>query len=133
MAAKPNKTQATAASVSDYLAGLEPASRRADAEALCALMGKVSGAQARLWGPSIIGFGVRHYQTDAGRKGEILKIGFAPRKPEFVLYGLGASANAEALVPLGKFTTGKGCVYIKRLTDIDLTVLTRLLERAWAS
>ena len=80
MAAKPNKTQETAASVEDFLAGVTPEARRVDAIALSALMARVSGEPARMWGPSIVGFGIRRYRYDSGREGEICKIGFSPRK-----------------------------------------------------
>jgi hypothetical protein len=86
MRAKPNKTQANDASVETFLAGIEPDGRRADAAALAALMAKVSGEPPRMWGPSVIGFGVRRYRYESGREGEICQLGFSPRKGAFALY-----------------------------------------------
>ena len=127
-----NKTQAETADVSAYLAALEPASRRADGEALCALYTRVTGAEPVMWGPSMIGFGRDRYQTPAGREGEIFRVGFAPRKPALVLYGLRAGPDAEAaLTRLGPHTTGKGCVYIKRLAAVDTGVLEAMVRAAW--
>jgi hypothetical protein len=132
MAAKPNKTQVTAVTVEGFLAGVESETRRADAEALCEMMSRISGEPARMWGPSIIGFGVNRYRYESGREGEICKIGFSPRKPATVFYGLGATENAEAVAALGKATTGKGCVYVKSLKDVDLGRLEALIAKAWA-
>ena len=127
MAAKPNKTQITAVPVEDFLAGVTPDVRRTDAQTLCKLMQRLSGEAPRMWGPSIVGFGVRHYRYDSGREGEILKIGFSPRKPALVLYGMDVANNEARLAELGKTTTGKGCLYIKTLADIDLSRLEALI------
>jgi hypothetical protein len=131
MAQRANKTQVTAQPVAAFLDGITPASRRDDAIALCAIMERVSGETPRMWGPAIVGFGQRHYRYDSGREGEICKIGFSPRKQALVLY-LSASAEADPLVSrLGKVTTGKSCIYVKRLADIDLAGLETLVGRAW--
>ena len=128
MAAKPNKTQETAASVEDFLAGVTPEARRVDAIALSALMARVSGEPARMWGPSIVGFGIRRYRYDSGREGEICKIGFSPRKGAFALYCVAGSAeNNPKVAALGKVTTGKGCVYVKSLAELDLARLETLI------
>jgi hypothetical protein len=128
MAAKPNKTQATAASVEAFLAGVTPEARRADAIALCELMARVSGEPPRMWGPSIVGFGVRRYRYDSGREGEICKVGFSPRKGAFALYCVAGSAeNNPKVAALGKVTTGKGCVYVKSLAELDLARLETLI------
>jgi hypothetical protein len=126
MAAKPNKTRPTIESVDQFLAKVGPESRRADAIALKSMMERASGAPAQMWGPSIVGCGVRRYRYASGREGEICRIGFSPRKDAFALYGLGED-HTEALA-LGKVTTGKGCVYIKRLADIDAGKLEALLS-----
>ncbi len=84
--AKPNKTQATSASVEAFLDAVNPPGRRDDAAAVCAIMARVSGEPPRMWGPGIVGFGIRRYAYESGRAGEILKIGFSPRKPALVLY-----------------------------------------------
>ena len=129
MAAKANKTQPTTGSVDDFLAAVTPDSRRTDAEAVAALMTRLSGEQPRMWGPGIVGFGERHYKYDSGREGSTLEIGFAPRAQALVLYGMGIQDN-PLLAGLGKFSTGKGCLYIKRLADIDTSVLEALIVHA---
>ncbi len=124
-----NKTQATAASVADFIAAVPNATRRADAETLCAMMARLSGAPAKMWGPSIIGFGRYRYQYESGHKGEMCRIGFSPRKAELVLYILDAHTDqSEMLDRLGKHRTGKGCLYIRKLADIDMAVLERLVR-----
>jgi len=127
MAGKPNKTQPTVVSVDDFLAGVTPETRREDALALRDMMARLSGEPARMWGPSIVGFGVRKYRYESGREGEILKIGFSPRKPATVLYVADQAENNPAVATLGKVKTGKGCVYVGSLADIDLQGLERLI------
>jgi hypothetical protein len=127
MAAKPNKTRPTAVSVDDFLAGVTPESRRADALALHEMMARLSGEPAQMWGPSIVGFGLRRYRYESGREGEILKVGFSPRKSAMVLYVVGEAENNPAVAALGKVTTGKGCIYVKTLADIDLARLEALI------
>jgi hypothetical protein len=131
MAGKPNKTQATEVTVEDFLSAV-PEPRRSEAQVLCEIMARVSGEPARMWGPGIVGCGEHRYRYDSGREGVICKIGFAPRKPATVIYGLGAASNLDAVMALGKVSTGKGCVYIKRLSDIDLNRLEALLAEALA-
>jgi hypothetical protein len=128
MADKPNKTQAGPASVADFL-DAAPENRREDSRRLAELMSRVSGEPACLWGPSIVGFGVRRYRYDSGREGEICAVGFSPRKAALTLYGLSSTADG-LLDSLGKIKTGKGCVYVNRLDDIDLQVLESLIRRA---
>jgi hypothetical protein len=104
--------------------------RRADAKALIKLMQKAAGEKPKMWGPSIIGFGSHHYVYDSGREGDMPVIAFSPRKAATVLYGL---SNAEALLPkLGKHTRGKGCIYIKKLSDVDQKVLETMAAKAVA-
>jgi hypothetical protein len=97
-----------------------------------ALMERVSGEPAAMWGPSIVGFGSYHYKYESGREGDSCLIGFSPRAKELVFYGLGVLRQAALLETLGKHTTGKGCLYIKRLADVDLTVLERLAAEGLA-
>lgn len=86
-----------------------------------------------MWGTSIIGFGSRHYKYDSGREGDMPLIGFSPRKVANVLYSTLGSSDAEALLAkLGKHTTGKGCLYIKKITDVNVTILETLIRRAVA-
>ena len=86
-----------------------------------------------MWGPSIIGFGSYHYRYDSGREGDMLLIGFSPRKAANVLYGMLGSRDAEALLgKLGKHTTGKGCLYIKKLADVNRAVLEEMIVKSVA-
>ncbi len=126
-----NKTKATKVSVAEFIDALTDQSRRADAKALVKLMQKAAGEKPKMWGPSIIGFGSYHYTYDSGREGDMPLIAFSPRKAATVLYGLGAS---ESLLPkLGKHTRGKGCVYIKKLADVDQKVLETMVAKAVAA
>jgi hypothetical protein len=125
-----NKTKATKVSVSAFIDAITDESRRSDAKALVKLMQKASGEKPTMWGPSIIGFGSYHYTYDSGREGDMPLIGFSPRKAATVLYGLSA---AESLLPkLGKHTRGKGCVYIKKLADVDMKVLEAMVTKGVA-
>jgi hypothetical protein len=128
-----NKTKATDASVAAFVDAL-PEDKRADAKALIKLMREVTGEKPKMWGPSIVGFGSYHYKYESGREGDSLLVGFSPRKPAMVLYGLLGKSESEALLAkLGKHTTGKGCLYIKKLTDIDLKVLATLIDKGYAA
>ena len=129
MAGKPNKTQETAESVQAFLDGVTPEARRADVLALSALMERISGQPPRMWGPAIVGFGVRRYLYDSGRDGEILQIGFSPRKQAIALYVAGEAQGDPLVASLGKITTGKSCIYVKSLADIDLERLEALIRR----
>ena len=116
--------------MSGFIDAITDQSRRADAKALVKLMQKASGEKPTMWGPSIIGFGSHHYVYDSGREGDMPVVAFSPRKAATVLYGLSA---AEALLPkLGKYTRGKGCVYIKKLADVDQKVLETMAVKAVA-
>ncbi|MGO9316600.1 MAG: DUF1801 domain-containing protein [Terracidiphilus sp.] len=129
-----NKTKQTALSVATYLGALADESKRADAQALVKLMQSATGEEPKMWGPSIIGFGSYHYTYDSGREGDMPIVGFSPRKPAIVLYGMRGASNADALLArLGKHTTGKGCVYIKKLSDVDLKVLKELIVKSVAT
>lgn len=126
-----NKTKATKASVSDYIAALPDAAKRADAKALARMMKDITGEPAKMWGPSIIGFGSLHYVYESGREGDMPLLGFSPRKPAFVLYGLRGAKDADAkIAKLGKVTTGKGCVYVKKLADVDIAALEKLARES---
>jgi hypothetical protein len=129
-----NKTKPTEVSVADYIAAIPEAPRRADAQALLNLMQAATGEEPRLWGPSIIGFGSYHYRYETGREGDTLIVGFSPRKPATVLYGLRAAPDVDSLLDkLGKHTSGKGCVYIKKLADVDQKVLAELIRKSAAA
>lgn len=123
-----NKTKPTKISVAAFIDALNDPTRRADAKALVKLMQKAAGEKPKMWGPSIIGFGSYHYTYDSGREGDMPLIAFSPRKAATVLYGL---SDSEALLPkLGKHTRGKGCVYIKKLADVDQKVLEMMAAKA---
>jgi hypothetical protein len=128
-----NKTKPTTASVTEFLNGVADDTRRRDAQTLVAMMAKVTGVEPRMWGPSIVGFGVRHYRYESGREGDMPRVGFSPRKANLVLYVLtGAGSEAAWLARLGKHTTGVSCLYINKLADVDLTVLAAMIAHAWA-
>lgn len=134
MTTAPNKTQPTATDVATFVAAIPDAGRRADAEALVALMTQLSGEPARMWGPSIIGFGEYHYRYDSGRTGSMSRIGFSPRKAETVVYLIdGFAGQADLLARLGKHRIGKSCLYIKRLADIDIGVLEAMIAASLAT
>ena len=130
MATGENKTMETAADVAAYLDRVEPAERQADGRVVAALMARLSGEPPRLWGPSIIGFGRYHYRYDSGREGDMCRIGFAPRKAELVFYLAGLD-DADFMA-LGKHRRGKGCLYVKRLADIDMGALEALIVQSLA-
>ena len=134
MAAKTsgNKTQPTQVTVEDFLAGVS-SQRAQEARELCAILTRLSGEVATLWGPSIIGFGTHHYTYDSGREGAAPAVAFSPRKPAIVFYGLAGSVEGDDdLLKLGKVTAGKGCIYLKRLSDANLSALEDLVARALA-
>ncbi len=129
-----NKTQPTTISVQAFLDACTDEARRADAKALTKLMQKITGKKPTMWGPSIIGFDSYHYTYESGREGDMPIVGFSPRKAANVLYGTIGFAGAEALLAkLGKHTTGKGCLYIKKLADVDMKALETLVEEAVAA
>jgi hypothetical protein len=129
-----NKTTPTADSVADFLDRLDDPQKRADSEALVGLMQDVTGHAPTMWGPSIVGFGNVHYRYESGREGDTFVVGFSPRKQNLTLYLPGyLDSFAELLSKLGKHTTGKGCLYLKRLSDADPGVLRELLETSVAS
>ncbi|HET6175554.1 MAG TPA: DUF1801 domain-containing protein [Candidatus Sulfotelmatobacter sp.] len=128
-----NKTKATTSSVGAYIDALTDPTRRSDAKVLTKLMQRASGEKPTMWGPSIIGFGSYHYKYDSGREGYMPLIGFSPRKAANVLYSMLCSSDVEVLLTkLGKHTTGKGCLYIKKVADVDITVLETLIRSAIA-
>ncbi len=126
-----NKTKATTTSVASYLKSIEDDSRRADCKALAELMAKASKLPAVMWGTAIVGFGTHRYPLAGGKTGEICAVGFSSRKGDISIYGVtGESAGTDALAKLGKHKMGKGCLYVKRLGDIDLKVLEAMVMSA---
>jgi hypothetical protein len=122
-------TLPTKTSVKDFIAQVGNDTRRADAEALLNLFAKVSGWKARMWGPTIVGFGVYHYTYESGRTGTSPVIGFSPRTANLVVYVFDYDGKAELLNKLGKHKGGIAqCLYINKLIDIDTKVLAKVLE-----
>ena len=128
MSKSENKTQATAASVDAFLDAIADPQRRDDCRRVRALMEAATGAPAVMWGPSIVGFGRYRYRYDSGREGEWMVTGFSPRKNDLTLYLMpGFEQHADRLAKLGRHKTGKSCLYLKKLADVDLAVLDELI------
>ena len=126
------KTQRGEGSVDAFLDGIEDERKREDSKALLALMEKVTGEKPALWGPSIVGFGDLHYKYESGREGDWFRVGFSPRKQNLTLYVTDYIKEDDPLLArLGKFTTGKACIYVKRLEDVDTGVLEDLVKRSY--
>jgi hypothetical protein len=134
------KTTASDASVEAFLAGVEPHAKREEATVLDALFRGVTGAAPRMWGPSMIGYGEYRTTYASGRDVHWMRTGFSPRKAKHSLYLMGgycddltAGDRAAALARLGKHTTGKSCLYINKLADVDLAVLEAIIAADWAT
>ncbi|MEW9871110.1 DUF1801 domain-containing protein [Arthrobacter sp. HS15c] len=127
-----NKTQATDASVNDFLAAVEHPGRRADGFELLEMMRGITGQEAVMWGPTIVGFGSYHYKYNSGREGDAAAVGFSPRKANLVLYGLTDGPDADRLLPeLGKHRTSTACLYVNKLDDVDRGVLAELIRAGY--
>ncbi|MEA2694124.1 MAG: hypothetical protein QOJ16_3511 [Acidobacteriota bacterium] len=123
-----NKTKATEASVESYLSAIADDARRKDCEALAKLMTQATQEQPKMWGTSIVGFGSYHYKYESGREGDSCLTGFSSRKGDISVYLLASFPRREELLSkLGKHKTGKGCLYVRRLSDVDLEVLEQLI------
>jgi Domain of unknown function (DU1801) len=128
MANAKNKTSLTEASVEEFLKSLADEQQRIDSRKIIEIMQRVTGEPPKMWGPSIVGFGMRHLKYDSGREMDWMLTGFSPRKGNLTLYVLNGSAKQEELLAkLGKFKTGKGCLYIKRLSDVDENVVEEVV------
>jgi hypothetical protein len=124
-----NKTRPTSASVDAFLAKVTDEKRREDCRQVIDLMREVTGQEPVLWGDSLIGFGAYAYKYASGRSGEFFLTGVSPRKQALTIYIMsGFRHHHELMESLGKFRTGKSCLYVKKLEDIDLGVLRRLIE-----
>jgi hypothetical protein len=123
------KTQPNDGSVEAFLESVENQRRREDAFTVLGLMKRVTGEEPVMWGPSIIGFGTYHYKYESGREGDWFVAGFSPRKQSLTLYIMsGFSKHDELMGKLGKYKTGKSCLYINRLDDVDMKVLEELVR-----
>ena len=134
------KTQITAVEPSDYIASVEPEKRREEALVLDAMFRRVSGQAPKMWGPTIIGYGEYNTTYDSGRAVHWMRAGFSPRKAKLSLYLMGGYCDEltgkhrdEMLARLGKHSTGKSCLYVNKLADIDLAVLEEMLAADWAA
>jgi hypothetical protein len=127
------KTTATDADVDAFLAAIADDTKRADSELICRLMAEETGEPPRMWGTSIVGFGSYHYKGAGGREGDWMALGFSPRKQSLVLYLMDGFEDREALLAkLGKHKTGRACLYVNRVADVDLGVLRELVRSSYA-
>lgn len=126
------KTTATDKSVAEHLAALPNDQQRQDCEALAAILRRVTNQEPKMWGPTIIGFGSYRYTYASGRSGEACLAGFAARGREIVIYGATTLAQEDLLAQLGKHKMGKGCLYIRRLSDINPTILETMVTQSIA-
>lgn len=136
MAKNEVKTKATEVSVADFIAAVPEARRRDEAAVIDAIHRRVTGLEPKMWGPSIIGYGSYDYVYDSGRSGTMCRAGFSPRKAAMTLYLMGhycdRQPEADALFArLGKYKTGKSCLYVNKLADVDLDVLEQLIVLSW--
>lgn len=128
------KTVATTASVEDFIATVADDARRADCQALLRMMQGATGERACLWGSAIVGFGLWRYHSASGAQGDWPVVAFSPRKKDFSIYIMpGFAAQASLLARLGRHKTGKSCLYIKRLADVDHAVLQQLIDSSVAA
>ena len=122
------KTTVNEASVEDFLNRVEDEQKRRDSFELVKIMKRVTKKKPKMWGPAIVGFGSYHYKYESGREGDMPQIAFSPRKQYLTLYiGVGDDSDSPLLKKLGKYTTGKVCLYIKKLADVDRNVLQELI------
>ena len=125
-----NKTKQTKVSPTSFIATVTSEQQRKDSKELIAMMRTITGEPPKMWGPTIVGFGKYHYVYESGREGDSCLTGFSPRKPNLVLYIGDALQDTSMMSKLGKYKTGKGCLYIKTLDDIDRNVLRDLIAKA---
>lgn len=127
-----NQTTPTGGDVTAFVASIENDQRRKDAELLITAMSEVTGQPPTMWGPAIVGFGTQHLTYASGRELDYFRIGFAPRKAQSVLYVNGGFEAYQDLLPrLGKNSTGKGCLYLKKVADADPAALRELIDRSY--
>ena len=125
------KTTPTGASVTDFINSIEASDERKDCKEIMKMMKRVTGKRPKMWGPSIVGYGNYHYKYGSGREGDMFLAGFSPRKQAITLYIMAGFSNYDKLMArLGKYKTGKSCLYIKKLEDVDSKVLERLVTES---
>lgn len=126
-----NKTKQTEASVKKFIESIPNEQKRADAFAILEMMQRATKLEPKMWGTAIVGFGSVHYKYESGREGDICLMGFSPRKQNITLYLPGGhTAYASELKQLGKHETGKGCLYINKLAEVDKSVLQKIFEKS---
>lgn len=126
------KTQRTNARVEEFVAAIADDARRSDCLTLLGLMRRATGIEPAVWNSGVVGFGTFHYASSSGQEGDWFPVGFASRKAAITVYlGLSLDGSAELLERLGRHTTGKGCIYVKRLADVDLEVLEQIVRDAY--
>jgi hypothetical protein len=126
-----NKTKATDADVYEFINNVPDERKRQDSFALLELMREVTGEEPKMWGSSIVGFGSYHYKYASGHEGDASLTGFSSRKQNLTIYiTSGFDQYADLMQKIGKHTTGKSCLYVKRLSDIDLEVLRELVQKS---
>lgn len=126
------KTKPTEVSVDAFLDAVEHPVRRADGQAVRAMMERVTGEPAAMWGPSIVGFGSYHYRYDSGHEGDMCRVGFSPRSANLTLYVGGFPEYDALLARLGKHKRSKACLYLSKLSDVDLGLLEEIVRRSYA-
>ena len=125
------KTKETTASASEFIDKIADPQRREDCRAVADIMRDVTGEEPKMWGSSIVGFGRYHYKYASGREGDWMITGFSPRKGDLTLYIMGGfDSFSDLMKDLGKYKTGKSCLYIKKLADIDAAVLRKLVKKS---
>lgn len=128
------KTKENDGDVMAFLNTVEDDQKREDCLEIHRIMQELSGSEAKMWGSSIVGYGSYHYKYASGREGDWFRVGFSPRKQNISMYIMsGVGQYHETLAKLGKYKTGKGCLYVKRLSDIDVEVLKDLIKQNIAS
>jgi hypothetical protein len=126
------KTRPSDDSVAQFLNAVEPERRRVQGLELLDMFREETGAEPRMWGPSMVGFGHLRYTYGTGHSGEMFRVGFSPRRAALTLYGLTMyGSNTDLLEKLGKHRVGKSCLYVNKLEDVDRDVLRRLIRRGW--
>lgn len=128
-----NKTKPTDVSVGSFLDEVAHPVRRADGKTLRAMMERITGEPAVMWGPTIVGFGSYHYRYASGHEGDAARVGFSPRSANLVLYVGGFPEYGALLGKLGKHKRSKACLYLNKLADVDLDVLEEIILRTWAA
>lgn len=127
------KTNPTVVSVKEFIAKVDNPVRRADAQTALGIYKAITGLDPKMWGPSIVGYGSYHYKYDSGREGDMCAAGFSPRGSAMVFYVIGGVKDDDPLLKrLGKHKIGKSCLYINKLSDVDVGVLGQIVAKSWA-